>query len=120
MTLVGCILRLMRKCFGGVLMTEEILLCLLRIIFSIAWVLTGRQLDGCPVFALSTSFLSWHPCALNGSPSLEVMLSGHYSVIGTYSCLFSDKRKGQVTAEPVTDCFLYTKQELHPVVHLLP
>lgn len=43
---------LMRKCFG-VSMIEEILLCLMRIIFSVAWVGTGRHLDGCPVFALS-------------------------------------------------------------------
>ena len=50
---------LMRKCFG-VSMIEEILLCLMRIIFSIAWVGTGRRLDGCPVFALSTSLLGWY------------------------------------------------------------
>lgn len=71
-------------------MIEEILLCLLRIIFSIAWVLTGRHLDGCPVF---TSFLSWYHCAHDGSPSSEVMLSGHYSMIGTDSCLCFQRRE---------------------------
>lgn len=93
-TAVGRVLRLMRKCFGEVLMIEEISLCLLRIIFSIAWVLTGRHLDGCPVFALSASFLSFvYHCAHAGSPSSEVMLSGHYSMIGTDACLFSEERR---------------------------
>lgn len=71
---------LMRKCFGGVPMIEEILLCLMKIIFSIAWVVTGRHLDGCTVSALNSAFFSWYCSVSDGSP-MEVMSSGHYCVI---------------------------------------
>lgn len=72
-------------------MIEEVLLCLLKIIFSIAWVVTGRHLAGCPCFAPSTSFLSWYHCGNDGSPSLEVMSGGHYYMIDSDSVLFRKK-----------------------------
>lgn len=72
-------------------MIEKVLLCLLKIIFSIAWVVTGRHLAGCPCFALSTSFLRWHHCGNYGNPSLEVMSDGHYYMIDSDSVMFREK-----------------------------
>lgn len=74
----------MRECFGGVPMIEEVLLCLLKVIFSIAWVVTGRHLAGCPGFALST-FHFWVGtiCGYDGSPSLGVRSNGHCYMMDT-------------------------------------
>lgn len=78
---------LMRKCFGIVPMIKDISLCLRRIIFSTAWVVTGRHLDGCLVFALNTLLLGCYLCVYNGTPSLEVMSGGHYCMLSTDSYL---------------------------------
>lgn len=76
---------LMRKCFGGVLMIEEILLCLLRITFSIAWVVTGWHWDGCPVSAQVLHVRAGAAVHMVGA-SLEGRLSRHHDVMGTDSC----------------------------------
>lgn len=77
---------LMRTCFGGDLMTEEILLCPLRVTFSIAWAVTGWHLDRCPVFAQGLHFRAGAVLHMMGA-SLEGRLSRHYDMVGTDSCL---------------------------------